>query len=263
MGRFGKFPGAPRDYLVARYNCMAGIANSIANLDATEMACAHALDMLHFDHRDICCVRHYLVFFMLRLNKDQQAYDLIKWYATKSETYDWDNWNDETYLDITGADVFEDVEWLARTKDLNFLVAVLLIKLRILLDLGTIESLNSCASPTDTSTPLDLPAALRSSILAAHTETLTHTTVLSNIITQTSHLLTLYKQIKRTNKHFFGILLRAAVHIKAYSHMVKAGEAAKGGSVPEAQGVLWKCNDAWIESKGAVEWVRRMGKEVG
>ena len=78
----------------------------------------------------------------LRLGRDQECYDFLKWWATaaKASKYNWGA-TSLPYLDVKDADVFElsDI-FVRRHADLSHNVAVTLIKTRLLLDVKSLQS---------------------------------------------------------------------------------------------------------------------------
>ena len=145
VGRFwGLFETRP--YMRARY----GLADTLLHhfgsraprVAAVEAALAHMLDMLRLCRGDNMGIRDIVPSLYVALGRDQEAYDFMKWWATKAEESDFD-WGDMSlpYLDIKDADVLEPpVYWTTRWVKLAHASIVVLIKLRILLDLQSMQS---------------------------------------------------------------------------------------------------------------------------
>ncbi|KAJ3032275.1 hypothetical protein HDV00_007732 [Rhizophlyctis rosea] len=211
------------------------------------------------DRADPYLVRGLIPFALLRLNKDQQCYDFVKWYATKYETWlrsgahdDLDNQihlNNGTFLTITDANVFEDVEYFDNIKDLNLLVAAMLDESTVINHVPKRER--------------DYPVAIRRSIPSDH---IYHSSILANgpslmrapynvEISETApeqQVHHLFDLVQRTNKHFWKILLNPEGHL---NYDVDVQEH-KEGSLMEARATLQKCFDAWSETEGAFDWVK-------
>ncbi|KAL8976145.1 MAG: hypothetical protein Q9205_007795, partial [Flavoplaca limonia] len=85
----------------------------IKTLDAVSSAAEHVRDMLRLNRSDNMGVRDMLPALYVRLGRDQDAYDFIKWNGTtgSSRYYDWGNM-DLPYLDVVDADVFESPRYL-------------------------------------------------------------------------------------------------------------------------------------------------------
>ena len=113
-------------------------------VDVVQMALDHLLDMMRLCRKDNMGMRQLIPSLYIRLGKDQDAYDFMKWYATTGEEpqYDWGDM-DQPFLDIKDADVLEAParRWTKTTfLDLSHAVAVVLIKVRVLLDLQAIQN---------------------------------------------------------------------------------------------------------------------------
>ncbi|KAK4953942.1 hypothetical protein LTR10_008546 [Elasticomyces elasticus] len=83
----------------------------------------------------------------IRLCRDQDAYDFVRWYKKVDEdgNYDWGDM-DVPFLDTHDADVFEPVQECLSTYNLNHTVALTLIKIRVLLTLKTINDSTAVGS---------------------------------------------------------------------------------------------------------------------
>ncbi|KAJ6438172.1 MYND finger [Purpureocillium lavendulum] len=136
------------DALLLSYGTAGGPVDVVATcLD-------HLLDMMRLSRSDGMGVRQVIPSLYVRLGRDQEAYDFVKWHVLAAQDADYD-WGDasQPFLDTRGADVFEDVwpswrsvgggggarrfrPWLP----LSHAVAVTLIKVRVLLDLRAIQN---------------------------------------------------------------------------------------------------------------------------
>lgn len=128
-----------RDYMHARF-ALADACRQINTLDGTQEALEHLRDMLRLCRGDNMGVRDIIPGLMLQLDRDQECYDFVKWWETKGQESDYDSGNTSLpYLDIKDADVFESVDFLDRKwLSLNLVVAVLLLKLKLLIDIKNI-----------------------------------------------------------------------------------------------------------------------------
>ncbi|KAI1085035.1 hypothetical protein F5B20DRAFT_125245 [Whalleya microplaca] len=127
-----------RPYMQARYDLMQAILN-IRTGEAVQAALGHALGMLQLSRGDNLGVRSQVPALYLRLGRDQEAYDFIKWYALVPSSYEWIN-PDLLYLDIHGEDAFEHFEDHAkRLVDVSFLASMTQLKIRLLLDVMMLE----------------------------------------------------------------------------------------------------------------------------
>ncbi|KAJ2999004.1 hypothetical protein NUW58_g150 [Xylaria curta] len=128
-----------RDYMRARF----GLARQLfllGTLDGVSEGLDHLQDMLRLCRSDNMGVRDIVPAIMLRLDLDQECYDFIKWWATYPDgNYDW---GDPTlpFLNIHGADVLENPDFLlGEFSSLNFVVALLVLKLKLLIDIRNLK----------------------------------------------------------------------------------------------------------------------------
>ncbi|KAL7622893.1 hypothetical protein AAE478_006572 [Parahypoxylon ruwenzoriense] len=138
-GRFWGFTPT-RPYMRARFDLMSTLLN-IRTGEAVEAALGHAVELVHLCRGDNLGVRSQVPALYLRLGRDQEAYDFIKWYSTTGSTSDYD-WADTSlpFLDLHDEDVFEDFSgYVHDFFDLSFLVCITNLKIRLLLDLRVLE----------------------------------------------------------------------------------------------------------------------------
>ncbi|KAK7910720.1 hypothetical protein PG985_013201 [Apiospora marii] len=129
-----------REYMRARF-ALADEARLACTLDGVTEALDHFQDMLRLCRSDNMGIRDHLPSLMLRLNRDQECYDLIKWWETagREDDYDWGD-TDLPFLDIKNADVTEEPEFLLhRFGNLGFLVSIMLLKVKMLIDIRNIK----------------------------------------------------------------------------------------------------------------------------
>ncbi|RSL48906.1 hypothetical protein CEP53_009373 [Fusarium sp. AF-6] len=148
IGYFGAIPLA-EPYILANYQLANTLLLSFGGPGGLTFAVQDALDcFLHVfwlnrgDRKD---VRLVIPALFIRLNKDQEAYDFIKWCASTGDPayFEWDDrgqyaWdNDLPFLEVEDADAFEESEnWVyGHRSDMSPMLALTLIKVRILLDL--------------------------------------------------------------------------------------------------------------------------------
>lgn len=98
----------PRDYMRARFAFIEALMQ-VSSRTAVQMALDHALDMLKLDRPDRIGVRPLVPALTLRLDRGQDAYDFVKWWATTGRRFD-HNLKDLNipYLDLKGDDASED-----------------------------------------------------------------------------------------------------------------------------------------------------------
>ncbi|KAI9735699.1 MAG: hypothetical protein M1818_006307 [Claussenomyces sp. TS43310] len=80
-------------------------------------------------------VRSLVPALLLRVGKDQDCYDFVKWWANQGQDADYD-WGDTSlpYLSVKDANIFEPVDFICRKHlDTSHIVAITLLKIRLFL----------------------------------------------------------------------------------------------------------------------------------
>lgn len=136
-GHFWAVPGT-RDYMRARYAVVDATLGHFRTAEAVHASADHLADMLRLCRSDNPGARWVLPAMYLRLGRDQECYDFMKWWATTGALSDYD-WGDMglPFLDVRGADVLESPGdlWARRWIGLSHSACVALVKVRVLLDL--------------------------------------------------------------------------------------------------------------------------------
>ncbi|KAH7111193.1 hypothetical protein EDB81DRAFT_830658 [Dactylonectria macrodidyma] len=128
-----------RDYMRARF-ALTDHLRLLGTLDGVHEALEHMQDMLRLCRSDNMGLRDMVPALMLRLDLDQECYDFVKWWATCDPDGRYD-WGDMTlpHLNIHGADVLEDADFFGTYPTLNHVVAILLLKLKLLVDIRNLK----------------------------------------------------------------------------------------------------------------------------
>ncbi|KAK9357141.1 hypothetical protein V1504DRAFT_494618 [Lipomyces starkeyi] len=199
-------------------------------------------------------VRDVVPALFLRLGKDQECYDFLKWWATTGEERDYD-WGDMDlgYLDVKDADVFENVDLYTREHySLSHAVSVTLIKIRILHDLRNLQG--STVVGETAPFPQEILDYIRgklvSTIVAGKKEIMDakdQGPAIERLESQVAHLC---KAVMKSNKYFWPALISPGNNLKArpqtYSH----------GTPEEMRLVLQYSYDSWLETPGAINLIR-------
>lgn len=139
VGRFGELHNT-REYLSLLYDLVTPltVVGGLAGIHEAYTQCRELLKLSRLDHMGI---REVVPAMMLRLDLDQECYDFVKWWATVEDTYDWADMS-APYIDLRGADFLESQSFLLSPRfllnprpPLNQLVAILLLKLKVLVDI--------------------------------------------------------------------------------------------------------------------------------
>lgn len=131
---------ATRPYMRARHELVNDLLD-VRTGEAVEAGLGHLLDMLRLCPGDNLCVRSEVPALYLRLGRDQEAYDFLRWWADESADY-WGSPDEDAYFDLHGADAFEaiDCEKSELSGNLSFQVALLLLKSRLFVDMSMLKA---------------------------------------------------------------------------------------------------------------------------
>ncbi|KIV96989.1 hypothetical protein PV10_00799 [Exophiala mesophila] len=141
VGRFTEFDHTD-DYMSVRMSLLDALRRQ-ATLDGVSEALEHLQDMLRLDRSDEFWLRDLAPPLMLQLDKDQECYDFLKWWLMVNPkddegAHDWVK--DPPFLNIKDASVLEDVKYIsAESVDVHHLAAVVLLKMKLLVDLVNIR----------------------------------------------------------------------------------------------------------------------------
>jgi hypothetical protein len=130
-----------RPYMQARYALVEALLK-VKTYTTVEAALNHLLDILRLCRSDNMGVRDVVPSLFLRLGRDQQCYDFLKWWATTGERgdYDWGDM-DEPYLDLKDENAFEPPGLFAQEyAAVAHVTSIVLLKIRILFDLQALKS---------------------------------------------------------------------------------------------------------------------------
>ncbi|KAH6899509.1 hypothetical protein BKA70DRAFT_1115320 [Coprinopsis sp. MPI-PUGE-AT-0042] len=245
-----------RDYMRARVQLVYKQLD-VHTRDSTQSCLDHLLDMLRLCRGDNIGVRDIVPGLFLRLRRDQDAYDFMKWYATEgtSSTYDWGDMS-LPFLNLSNEDVMEPVDDLfVSTYGFAHPIAVLLLKLRMLLDLkdlaaSTILFQNDKIN-FDVAEKICNTVTTRSSVWTTRNELLALDGIGYRIALLERQVAKLFDSIHKGNKHFWKGLMD---HERWIHHLV---EYTTGGSAEEMAVLVQHNARSWIETEGALEWLQK------
>ena len=251
VGRFWGIIGT-RDYMRALYGVIDAL-RKIPTLDATQASLDHALDILRLNRNDNLGVRYLIPAMFLRLGRDQDCYDFVKWNYTKEQDID-DDSEDMTspVLRIKSANAFESVEYMCGSlPHLNSVAAITLLKIKLLLDVKSLKNSSVLADHL----PVEIVGNIQrylpeSTIISSDKTILYHPDYNSLIADLSSQIDLLYTTVNRANEHFWRALLDPEDHLNARPAYWSFGSEA------EMQLNLQYSIDAWLENPGALEIIR-------
>ncbi|KAI8725696.1 MYND-type zinc finger protein samB [Fusarium sp. LHS14.1] len=251
-----------RPYMRARYQVVDALLLYLGapggRVDAVQTALDHLLDLLRLCRSDNMGVRDVVPALFIRLDRDQEAYDFMKWYATTGEQSDYD-WGDMDlpFLDVKDADVFETPleKWTGEGwLEMSHVVTVTLIKVRILADLQ--GALNATVA-FEGSVPEEIIEFIRQesagSIVRSRPDMLRAGAeeMARRIETIKTQIKDLYKSVNRYNPHFWKLMLDdpySAAASRPISYSPKSEE--------EACLVIFYSLASWIETYRSFDIMR-------
>lgn len=258
VGQFWQVPET-RPYMRERFNLVQATLSYFKNIAAVETSLDHLTDMLRLCHFDTVGARHVLPTLHLRLGRDQECYDFIKWWANTASNadYNWSN-RDAPYLDVRDADALEcPVQGLSIDDGINLShgACVALIKVRILLDLRNMQNLARAFHGVLPQEIIDIirGQALISSVLAARKD------IIQAPVDETADLLQL---VKSQVKMLFDAVGRRSWQF--WPAMIRCGEPGtriiRGLPMTEDIRAFNFNYDAWSETPGAIEVIRKLAE---
>jgi MYND finger len=249
-----------RDYMRSRYALVEAL-QKIQTHDSVQAQLDHLLDMLRLCRGDNMGVRSIVPAVMLRLNKDQECYDFIKWWTMTAEEGDYDFGDtDIPYMDLRNANAFESVQYYVSREfaDLSHSVSLALLKIKLLLDL---KALQHSATAVGTKVPSEILGAIqshipRSPIVTGNKEIMQrgdHSAAIHDLAAQIDAL---YRMVKKMNRRFWPRLVDPGQHLTARP------EYFSSGSEEEMQLVLQYSYQAWIEMPGPLKIIKAKLKGI-
>jgi hypothetical protein len=231
-----------RPYMRARYALVEAFVQ-VRTRDAVVAALEHVMDCLRLCRSDNMGLRDLVPALLLRLGRDQECYDFVKWYGTTGSRsdYDWGDMN-QPFLDVKGADVWESPKYLCgKFPDLSHIVSITLLKIRLLLAVrANLEGKEPLPSNPALNQIDEKPGR------DAGEEAVT--------ILQ-SHVKMLYHAVDQANTYFWHAMRSPGKHLEACPPHYSAG------SIEEMQMVLRSNYLAWKESPGAIDVVKAIFRQ--
>ncbi|KAM0252851.1 hypothetical protein ACHAQJ_007537 [Trichoderma viride] len=260
---------ATRPYMSARFELVHHMLMSYGTpggpVDVVQMALDHYLDMLRLSRSDNLGVRELIPALYIRLGRDQDAYDFVKWYAAIAENPDY-YWGDMNapFLDTKNADVLEAPlarAWTSVTfMDMSHAVTLLLLKVRVLLDL---QSIQNAAIALRGVIPPEIIAIIcgkliRRDVLLRHKTLLSRPEKLAPLLKRIkSQIREVYKTVGKYNPHFWNLMVNDP---DACILWPQNPDDQMQRSLGEALVVLGYAFSAWYETPGAVKVLRDLAQ---
>jgi len=191
----------------------------------------------------------------LRLGQDQEAYDFMKWWVTSPPPKNILGPSAQLYEDAKDAkaDVFEDVAvFKGRCPSLSFMVALTLLKLRLLIDLQSLQRLAEIGENVPREILDEIRSHLTSSAISHNKAVLErddHSEAIEDLKQQVRYL---YDAVQNGNAHFWPAVLHPGQDLTA------TPETWNFGSEQEMQLALQYNYRAWAETPGAIEAIEAL-----
>ena len=145
FGHFWEFL-ATREHMCLRRALVSSL-QAILTRDSVQAQLGHVLDMLRLCRSDTLGVRNLAPALMLRLDKDQEAYNFVKFWSLCGRDGDYDWYNASLpFLNLQNESAFEDPDYiLPGLSSLSHNVAFMFLKIKLMLDLVAIQRFNLVA----------------------------------------------------------------------------------------------------------------------
>lgn len=263
VGHFWGIMGT-RPYMRARFELVDAMLHHFGSaggrVDVVQAALDHLLDMLRLCRSDNMGVRDMIPALYIRLRREQAAYDFMKWYATTGQDprYNWGDM-DLPFLDIKDGDVFESPAgmWTDEWLDLSHSSAVVLVKVRVLLDLQAVQNA-LCALGGNVPQEV-IRRRLVGTIVESRPEVLRGdmeeiARFLEKIKGQVKQLCV---AIDKYNPHFWPLMFNnpaASIAVKPVAY--------SPGTQEEACLMLSYNFAAWVETTGAIDMIKTLSQVV-
>ncbi|KAI0517035.1 hypothetical protein F5B22DRAFT_144379 [Xylaria bambusicola] len=245
-----------RAYMRARF-AAADALLQINSIKAVEKALAHYQDMLRLCRSDNLGARDIVPGLLLRLGREQECYDFLKWWGVVDPDGRHD-WGDTSlpYLNIRGADVFEEVDTFASRLSLSQLVILTLLKVRLHLDIEPYDPQYMDFGSPWGSWPPPPTEHMRpiGEIVQKKVRTITSSDVSEISQSLKDQYKALFRMVHRENPHLWEALVDASEDTPPVPSMYSPGSAE------EAILGVHQCKKAWEESYDAITMIET---EVG
>ncbi|KAJ5414190.1 hypothetical protein N7509_000817 [Penicillium cosmopolitanum] len=245
-------------YAKSLYTARALLFQALTSID-TKASLQAQLDDLHrlflLGPHHVLFARYYLPALMIRLGKDQECYDLIKWFRAAIDIPD-EDWATETSLGVTvkDADPFQpDRIAIGGQSELDLKIHQALVKVRLCLDVEALHSLSEAIKPYVLQTSI---IASKPEIVEANDHKADGTALIGILLVQLSFLMLM---VHSENPHFWAALTSPSAldYSKQRLQMDSCIDKSWKSNSPEMAEALVKMNiDAWLSTPRALDFVR-------
>jgi hypothetical protein len=243
-----------RNYMRVRYTLVERLLR-VNTAQAVASSLEHLLGMLQLSLAGSMGARDVVPVLYLRLGRDQEAYDFCHWWATTGHTPGYTSGSNEiSYFATKNADIFEQVDiFTGPTFHLSHVITVTLSKLRLIIDLQSLQRAKALAGPYVPQEILE--------IIQQHS-TLSAVTNSNKIADCKDHrpqikilceqVKTLFMSVHDANRHFWPALVGPGDNLQAQP------TAWEHGDERQMQITLQHVYNAWAETPGAIHAIREL-----
>ncbi|KAG4068553.1 hypothetical protein HA402_004894 [Bradysia odoriphaga] len=252
IGKFWKIEKT-QEYMRALFSHMDYLMK-IKSYDAVKSSFDHAMEAFRLCHTDDLRVRMVVPALFVRLGKDQECYDFIKYSAMVGCNFNWTN------INVRDADAFEPIDVFDGVKPtLEYALAAFLIKMRLLTDLKTLQS--SLFLYTYFPFPQELVDRIRKlaidEIVAARTEFFYSENLDPMIEMLVTQIEQLFQVAKKANMYFWPGFLDPSEFLAAKP------PTFFDGTLEHAQTTTQIYLEAFIETPGSIQMARELAAKNG
>jgi hypothetical protein len=243
MGRFWGYKGT-RPYMQARYSLVDALLK-INTVQAVATALDHSIDMLRLNRNDNQNMKSIVPPLYLRLKRDQECYDFLKWWGTVGQNLDYSG----PQFNLKDQDPLEPViDFLKAFLPLSHLVSLALLKTRMLIDIRDIQTRSQTS---DSQRPQRFTSSITIDKLEAFKSG--RPEVLCDWLKRL--VMNLYIAICCANEHFWPALLDPG------NNLTLRPNGYMKGTPEEMQVTLQQCYNAWSETPGAIAIIEEMSTD--
>jgi hypothetical protein len=222
---------------------------------AVQQSLDHLFDMLKLVRKDDIGVRDLVPALLLRLGRDQEAYDFCSWWASIYHEGDYE-WRDvrAPYLDTKDADIFGDLQiFLGKGLNFSHLVAITLMKIRLMIDLCSLQRARAYAGPHVPREILDtIQRHSINSLTANETDIIERDDQTMHIRRLRKQIIEMHQAVNTVNPHFWPALLEPGDDLRFRPTSWGQGDRS------QMQLALRYNYNAWSETPGAISIIREL-----
>ena len=250
------FKSWTHDYLFSKY-LLTEVMDKINTRQAVQERLDLLLSLVNVFRADEVGTRWKIPTLLIRLKRDQESYDFMKWFCLANKKDPIDEMNPALpFLDIKNADAFENVtsftaDWNVSPlmERIHTMLALTLLKVRLVLDLRVLETVGTAIGGAILPEILihiqaymvESPVISKDRALLARWD---HGATIAELEKQ---IRVLMETVQRFNEHIWSTLADGPFPVAIIY---------TSGSPEEAASILTQCHASWSESPGAIAFIK-------